>query len=92
MLVLTRKRAEMIQIGENIRIKVIRTGRSTVKIGVEAPDDVRVLRGELCGTPAPKPTCPNREDSLGDQEEETRLVGVWSDQFPHPHISRLGRN
>jgi len=47
MLVLTRKRTEMIQIGENIFVKVIQTGRSTVKIGVEAPSDVRVLRGEL---------------------------------------------
>ena len=49
MLVLTRKRTEMIQIGENIFVKVIQTGRSTVKIGIEAPADVRVLRGELAG-------------------------------------------
>ena len=48
MLVLTRKRSEMIQIGEDIFIKVIRTGRSTVKIGIQAPPDVRILRAELC--------------------------------------------
>src|SRR3989304_616610 len=48
MLVLTRKRSEMIQIGDNILIKVIRTGRSAVKIGIEAPANVRVLRAELC--------------------------------------------
>lgn len=47
MLVLTRKKAQMIQIGDNIVIKVIQTGRSTVKIGVDAPANVRVLRGEL---------------------------------------------
>lgn len=47
MLVLTRKRSEMIQIGENIFVKVIQTGHSTVKIGIEAPSDVRVLRAEL---------------------------------------------
>lgn len=47
MLVLTRKRSEMIQIGENIFVKVIQTGHSTVKIGIEAPADVRVLRAEL---------------------------------------------
>lgn len=51
MLVLTRKRSEMIQIGDNIVIKVIQTGRSTVKIGIEAPSQVRVLRSELCDTP-----------------------------------------
>lgn len=47
MLVLTRKKSQMIQIGENIVIKVIQTGRSSVKIGVDAPANVRVLRGEL---------------------------------------------
>ena len=47
MLVLTRKRSEMIQIGENIVIKIIQTGKSSVKIGIEAPNNVRVLRSEL---------------------------------------------
>lgn len=48
MLVLTRKNAETIRIGDGILIKVIKTGRGSVKIGIEAPDDVRVMRGELC--------------------------------------------
>lgn len=52
MLVLTRKRSEMIQIGENVVIKIIQTGRGSVKIGIEAPTNVRVLRGELCEHPA----------------------------------------
>ncbi len=47
MLVLTRKTAETIQIGNDIVIKVISCGRGRVKIGVEAPGDVRVVRGEL---------------------------------------------
>lgn len=53
MLVLTRKRSEMIQIGDNVIIKVLQTGRGTVKIGIEAPDDVRVIRAEIACTPAP---------------------------------------
>lgn len=48
MLVLTRKKSEMIQIGESIVVKVIHAGRNVVKIGIEAPDNVRVLRAELC--------------------------------------------
>lgn len=48
MLVLTRKATETIQIGDGIVIKVIKTGRGSVKIGIEAPDNVRVMRGELC--------------------------------------------
>lgn len=47
MLVLTRKRSEMIRIGEDIVIKVIKTGNGTVKLGIEAPAHVRVLRAEL---------------------------------------------
>ena len=47
MLVLTRKRDEMIRIGEDIVIRVIRTGKGSVKIGIEAPAEIRVIRGEL---------------------------------------------
>lgn len=47
MLVLTRKQEEMIRIGHDIVIKVISTGRGKVKIGIEAPNDVRVMRAEL---------------------------------------------
>ena len=54
MLVLTRKRSEMIQIGEDIVIKVVETGRRVVKIGIEAPDNVRILRAELFGIPGPR--------------------------------------
>lgn len=47
MLVLTRKANETIKIGNNIVVKVICTGTKTVRIGIEAPGDVRILRGEL---------------------------------------------
>jgi carbon storage regulator len=47
MLVLTRKQAEMIRIGDSIVIKVISAGRGKVKIGIEAPNDIRVIRAEL---------------------------------------------
>ncbi|MCA9026125.1 MAG: carbon storage regulator [Planctomycetaceae bacterium] len=47
MLVLTRKQSETIHIGDDIIIKVVQTGRGSIKIGVEAPKAVRVLRGEV---------------------------------------------
>ena len=47
MLVLTRKKNEVIQIGQQIVIKVISTGRGKVKLGIDAPANVRVLRAEL---------------------------------------------
>lgn len=47
MLVLTRKLAEGIRIGDDILVKVIRTGKGSIKIGIDAPDDMRVVRAEL---------------------------------------------
>ncbi len=47
MLILTRKRDDSIKIGENIVIRVMRTARGSVKIGIEAPASVRIVRGEL---------------------------------------------
>jgi carbon storage regulator len=52
MLVLTRKRDEAIKIGDEIIIKVIHTGKGTVKLGIEAPAHIRVLRAELTEFPA----------------------------------------
>jgi len=47
MLVLTRKVGERIQIGDQITLSVIRVQNGKVRIGIEAPDDVRVRRDEL---------------------------------------------
>lgn len=47
MLVLSRKTGEQIVIGENIRITVIRIQGDKVRIGIEAPPDVKVYRSEL---------------------------------------------
>jgi carbon storage regulator CsrA len=47
MLVLTRKIQEQIHIGNNITISILKLKGNTVRIGIEAPRDVRVLRGEL---------------------------------------------
>ena len=64
MLVLTRKCSEVIQIGENIVVKVIKTGRNTVKIGIEAPHNVRVLRGELKSDFDPAPLAALLQEKL----------------------------
>jgi carbon storage regulator CsrA len=47
MLVLTRKSQEKIQIGENITITILRVKGQAVRVGIDAPRDVRVLRTEL---------------------------------------------
>lgn len=47
MLVLTRKYQEKIRIGENITITVLRMKGKAVRLGIEAPADVPVVRAEL---------------------------------------------
>jgi len=47
MLVLTRKLDEQILIGNDIKITLIRVRGNTVRLGIEAPRDVRVVRSEL---------------------------------------------
>ncbi len=47
MLVLTRKQSETIHIGDDVVIKIIQTGRGSIKIGIDAPTAIRILRGEV---------------------------------------------
>jgi carbon storage regulator len=46
-LVLSRKTSERITIGRDVVVTVLRTDRGTVKLGIDAPPEVRVVRGEL---------------------------------------------
>ena len=47
MLILTRKKDEAIRIGEDIRIVLVQVKGGQVRIGIECPSDMRVLREEL---------------------------------------------
>jgi carbon storage regulator len=47
MLVLSRKPGEKIQIGSDITITVIEGRGNKIRIGIEAPEDVPILRAEL---------------------------------------------
>ena len=47
MLVLARKLDEAITIGDNIVVKVISVDKGVVKLGIDAPSDVSIVRNEL---------------------------------------------
>lgn len=47
MLVLSRKEAQKIRLGDDIVITVVRVGGDKVRLGIEAPRDMLVLRDEL---------------------------------------------
>lgn len=90
MLVLTRKRSETIQIGDDIVVKVLKTGKRTVKIGIEAPKHVRVLRAELCE----EELCEEEAPAMLEQSFEFDDAGSYSetavacsDQYPQPYVA-----
>lgn len=48
MLVLSRKAGERILIGDDVAITVVRIGPNSVRIGIEAPKAMNIVREELC--------------------------------------------
>ena len=95
MLVLTRKTSESIQIGDGITLKVIRCGKGSVKLGIDAPADVRVLRGELvvadaadedaADMPAPHADAPTRAIDFADDRLPAAVA--CGGYFPLPHTA-----
>lgn len=47
MLVLTRKLGETIVIGDNIVIKVVDIHGKQIRLGIEAPTEISIFRGEI---------------------------------------------
>ena len=47
MLVITRKKGESILIGEDIEITVVKSEDGAVKLAINAPKNIRILRKEL---------------------------------------------
>ena len=73
MLVLTRKIDEQIVIGDDIKITLIRVRGNTVRLGIEAPRDVRIVRSEI-------------EFSDKQLPEDDQLLAERQDAFAHPSI------
>ncbi len=48
MLVLSRKPGERILIGDDVTITVVRIGPNNVRLGIDAPRDMNIVREELC--------------------------------------------
>jgi carbon storage regulator len=47
MLVLTRKLGEIIRVGDTVTVRVLEVKGNQVRLGVEAPADVRIYREEV---------------------------------------------
>ena len=55
MLILSRKVGESIVIDGRIKVKVVGREGGEIRLGIQAPDDVWILRGELVGDPGKLP-------------------------------------
>ncbi len=64
MLVLSRRENSSIKIGSDVTVTVLSARRNLVRLGIEAPKDVRILRDELdesapTNLDEPEPTSPS---------------------------------
>jgi carbon storage regulator CsrA len=89
MLVLTRKYQEKIRIGDNITITVLRTKGKAVRLGIEAPSDVPVIRGELSFESAEAEVDAD-DDSTGESfcstsrsNRRSEAMSSWATDSPH---------
>lgn len=80
MLVLTRKEKEQILIGDNIKLTLVRVRGNSVRVGIEAPRDVRVVRGELTNFDS------NPADDAPAELDDPQEV------FAHPQPAPIGRH
>jgi carbon storage regulator len=48
MLVLSRKPGERVLIGENVSVTIVRIGPNSVRLGIDAPRELNIVREELC--------------------------------------------
>lgn len=74
MLVLSRKVGQEIIVGDNIRITVNKVSGNRVTLGVEAPDHVRILRGELEPVVHAFDKLEDEEESVPDVFAQTVIV------------------
>jgi len=58
MLVLSRKPGEKIRIGDEVTVTIVRIGPNTVRLGIDAPRDMNIVREELCITITDQPEEP----------------------------------
>ena len=81
MLVLTRKLQQQIKIGDDITVTILRVKGHTVRIGIEAPRQVRVVRGEL------PPEGEAAATSESHEEASLAFAGIEHEESEAAHVS-----
>ncbi len=74
MLILSRKEGDAIVIDGGVKIIVLSSDRRGVRLGIEAPPDVRILRGEIVA-------------QVVDENQRARSVSAdWADIMPRAAV------
>ena len=63
MLVLSRKESEKIMLGDSIVLTIVRVSGDRVRLGIEAPSDMLILRKELDPTMTDRPVPTNKKNN-----------------------------
>ena len=83
MLILSRKAGETIVLGDNITITINRVASNRVSLGIAAPADVRITRGEL--KPLPPGPIPDHEETHEEALVAKECCGVVA--YTRPRIN-----
>ena len=82
MLVLTRKKGDGVVVGDNIIIKILDVSNDRIRIGIDAPPNIKISRSELYDTEkfniqaaVNKPTSKLLSDMSKDLKRRSKDVG-----------------
>ena len=76
MLVLTRKLGEVIRVGDAVTVRVLEVKGNQVRLGVEAPTEVRIYREEVYRAIRKE----NEEAALREAGDLESAAGAWRNQ------------
>jgi carbon storage regulator len=80
MLVLTRKLGEVIRVGETVTVRVLEVKGNQVRLGVDAPADVRIYREEIYRAVRKE----NEEAAGVDKDGVAEATKLWQSQREKP--------
>jgi carbon storage regulator len=76
MLVLTRKLGEVIRIGDTVTVRVLELKGNQVRLGIDAPAEVRIYREEVYRAIRKE----NEEAALRDASSVEQATEAWQNQ------------
>lgn len=76
MLVLSRRNGGSLRIGSNVTVTILDSRRNQVRLGIDAPDDVRILRDELIVDPEEELPSAGAKHEIGPSSDPLPPIGV----------------